>query len=84
MIVIIHKNQGDGIKKMKKVPYPELTAEIAKSGELQSDIAKLLSIGTSTVCRKINGQTDWTLSEAKILCDHYGKSFEDLFTECRR
>lgn len=69
---------------MKKVPYPELAAEIAKSGELQSDIAKLLSIGQATACRKINGQTDWTLSEIKILCTHYKKSFEDLFTACRR
>lgn len=66
---------------MKNVLYPHLLAEIAKNGELQKDIAELLSIGTSTVCRKIKGQADWTISEIKTLCRHYGKPFEVLFSE---
>lgn len=69
---------------MKKVIYPQLLAEISKNGDLQKDIANLLSIGTSTVCRKINGQVDWKMSEIKILCQHYGKNFEVLFSEVKR
>lgn len=69
---------------MRKVIYPELVAEIAKSGEMQKDIAALLTIRESTVSRKIKGLSEWTMPEIATLCRHYGKSFEELFTKCRR
>jgi len=69
---------------MKKVTYPQLLAEISKNGDLQKDIADLLSIGESTVCRKVNGKADWKISEIKTLCRHYGKTFEVLFSEVKR
>lgn len=66
---------------MKKVLYPELRAQIARCGEMQKDIAALLSVGKSTVHRKMEGQSEWNLSEINILCKHYGKPFEFLFSK---
>lgn len=65
---------------MGKVPYPELRAELARNGDMQKDIAALLSIGESTFCRKLRGLSDWKLSEIQILCNHYGKPFTTLFS----
>lgn len=53
--------------------YSNLIAELARKGINQKDLADGLDIGRATVSRKINGISDWTLSEAltikeEILC----------------
>jgi len=42
-------------------------------------VAKVLKVCTSSACKKINGNVPTTVEEAKTLCKHYGKSFEELF-----
>lgn len=72
-----------GFKKIKQVEYPELSAEIAKKGETQKEIADLLFASMSAVNRKLRGLTDWTVTEIHFLYDHYKKPFEVLFQEKR-
>ena len=64
---------------MKKVLYPGLASEMAKRGDLLETLAKLLDLQIGTVCWKINGKSEWKISEINKLCKHYGKSYEELF-----
>lgn len=44
--------------------YSNLKAELMRKGLSQKELAEGLMITRSTVNRKINGLSDWTLSEA--------------------
>jgi len=63
----------------KAVMYPNLVAEMAKCGDTYGTLAELLGTSISAVGRRINGTVEWTKSEIDTLCDHYKKSYDDLF-----
>ena len=65
--------------KQKAVMYPNLVAEMAKRGDTYGTLAELLKTSISAVGRRINGTVDWTKLEIDTLCDHYKKSYDDLF-----
>lgn len=62
-----------------KIKYPNLLAEMARHGEKQKEIGKLLGVTAATVCRKLSGQIDWSFGEVDILCEHYNKDYYYLF-----
>ena len=64
---------------MKKYKYPEIVGEMAKHGDTQKSIAKLLGITYASVCRRLNGKSEFTISEIEILCDYYKKDYYELF-----
>lgn len=65
---------------MKRVvKFPNLVAEMARNGETQKDLAKLLKTTRSTMSRKMNGKTEWTISDVEIICEHYKKDYYELF-----
>jgi len=64
---------------MKKVLYPDLVAEMAKRGETQKTIAKLIGIANTNVSKRFSGKKDWSISEIEKICDYYGKSYDELF-----
>lgn len=64
---------------MKNLLYPELIGEMAKHGDTQKTIAKMLGISHLTVCRKFAGKSEWTINEVDILCQHYQKDYYELF-----
>ena len=64
---------------MKKIKYPELVGEMAKNGDTQKSIAKLLGITYSSVCRRLSGKSEFSISEVEILCKHYNKNYYELF-----
>ena len=64
---------------MKKIIYPELVGEIAKRGESNRSIAKLLGITDVSVGRKLSEKSEWTISEIEKLCDFFGKDYYELF-----
>lgn len=64
---------------MKKIKFPELAGEMAKHGESQRDIAKLLGIPFSSVCRRLSGEIQWTIGDVETLCKHYKKGYYELF-----
>lgn len=63
----------------EKIKYPNLLAEMARRGEKQKTIAKLLGIAIPTICRKLSGQSNFSISEVEILCEHFGKDYYELF-----
>lgn len=63
--------------------YKEITNQMHKKKETQQDLANLLEVDKSQVCRKILGQVEWHMSEILTLCKHYNMKFEKLFRkEC--
>lgn len=64
---------------MKKVLFPELIAEMARHGDNQRTLAKLLGISHGSVCRRLSGKSEWTISEVDIICKHYNKDYYELF-----
>lgn len=66
-----------------EVVFPNLMAELGRTGETQSDLAELLGISKPTVSRKVSGQIDWTQSEIDKLCEHFNKDYYHLFIKRR-
>lgn len=64
---------------MKVIHYPALLGIMASSGETYQSLADLLGTSTSAISRRMNGDVDWSLHEVKAICEHYGKSYYDLF-----
>lgn len=64
---------------MKKLKYPELIAEMAKNGDTQKSLAKLLGITYSSVCRRLSGKSEWTIGDIEKICEYYNKNYYELF-----
>lgn len=62
-----------------EVKFSGLLAEMGRHGEKQKDVAKLLGLSTASVCKRLSGETKWTLGDVDILCEHYGKDYYQLF-----
>lgn len=64
---------------MKKIEYPQLAGEMAKHGDTQKSLGILLGITYASVCRRMSGRTEWTISEIDKLCEYYHKNYDELF-----
>lgn len=64
---------------MKKVKFPGLVGEMAKRGETQEILAKLLELPISSISRRFSGETEWSISEVDKICEYYGKDYHELF-----
>lgn len=74
--VLLNAQKGE---KMKQVKYPELLGEMAKHGDTQRTLGKLLGITYSSVCRRMSGKKEWSISEIDKICEHYNKNYYELF-----
>lgn len=63
----------------KSVKFPGLVSEMAKRGETQEDIGKVLNLSRVSVSKKLTGKVDWTIGEIEDLCEYYGKDYYELF-----
>lgn len=61
--------------------YPNLKAEMARKGYSYEDLGKLLGISGSAIGHKMAGRNGFDVKEAKVLCEHFQMSFEELFYE---
>ena len=57
-------------------PYKKFKGFIREKGITYNDIAHLLGITTSTVSMKVNGYSDFYLSEQKLIEKEYGAKRE--------
>ncbi len=64
---------------MRKTKYPELRAEMVRHGDTQTTLANLINITVTSICRRFSGMIDWKISEIEKICEHYGKSYDELF-----
>ncbi len=61
--------------------YLNLLAEMTRKGCSKGDMAKYLGIAYNTFWAKMNGITDFNITEIKIICKFFDKPFEYLFEE---
>lgn len=66
-------------KRLIHEPYNELKGFAVAKGITYADIARLLGITTTTVSQKINGYSDFYLSEQKLIKKTYGAT-NDIFS----
>lgn len=59
-------------KKLVHKPYKKLKGFLREKSLTYSDVASLLGLTTGTVSMKVNGYSDFYLSEQKALEDQYG------------
>ena len=45
-------------------------------GIKQKEVAKLLGVTDSMLSQKMNGRSEFSLKQVKIICEHYGISSE--------
>lgn len=64
---------------MKKVLFPGLHGEMARRGETQQELAKLIDITEQAISKKFTGKTQWKFNEIEILCEHFNKNYDELF-----
>ena len=63
----------------KPVRFPNLVAEMARKGDTQEVLAKLLNLTQASISRKLKGETGWSLKEVEIIYDYYKKNYYELF-----
>lgn len=63
----------------KEVKFPNLVAEMARRGETQKSLAKILNVSEPTMSLKLKGKSDWTFDEVEKLCEYFGKDYYQLF-----
>jgi predicted transcriptional regulator len=64
---------------MKKAKYLDLVAEMAKNGDTQRTLSKLLGIAAPNVGKRISGETAWRIGEIEKICEYYKKDYYELF-----
>ena len=67
------------MKERKKKMYPGLRAEMSRNGDTQKILANELKISPSTFFCRLNGKSDWTISDIEFLCKRYKKDYYELF-----
>ena len=64
---------------MKKIKYPNLIGEMARRGETQRSLAKLLELHVNSLHKRLSGEIEWSISEIDKLCEYFGKDYYELF-----
>lgn len=62
-------------------PYAKFKGWLRENGIIYDDIARLIGTSTPTVCAKINGQSDFLLSETKIIKKKYHLTDDIFYTD---
>ena len=65
----------------KKPLYPNIEAERARNNETDMDVARVLGMSRQSYQSRKYGQSKFYKDEIDVLCEHFGKSYEYLFSE---
>lgn len=63
----------------KEIKYPGLVGEMARRGEDQQTLAKLLNTSQASISRKLSGKVDWSFGDIDILCEYFNRDYYYLF-----
>lgn len=66
---------------MKKPAYPKLMSIMALHGETLADLVAVIHLSVPSISNKVNGKTEWTITEIDAICRHYDLSYDELFTK---
>ena len=66
---------------MKKIMYPELISEMAKSGITQRQIAAAINLSTRALYNRLTGETEFTWNETRTIQEQFfpHRQKEELF-----
>lgn len=70
------KNQQDIERREKIMPDLTFKAWLVQNRITQKEISELLGISAQSVCKKVNGQEDFSMEQARKICGHYNCSAE--------
>ena len=59
--------------------FPGLRVCMSYNNETTEDLARIMGTSKDSTRRRLCGKADFDLSQIKILMNHYGKSFNELF-----
>lgn len=68
-----------GRKKTQEYVYPKIRYAMLVNEDTMENLAKILGVSKYTLSHKMNGKTEWTISEIEKLCIYYEKDYYDLF-----
>jgi len=68
-------------KKRCHPPYVTFKRTLAGMGLTYADVAKVIGTTTSTVQLKINGQSDFYISEQRAICEAFGIDSSIFFAD---
>lgn len=52
---------------------------MAKRGDTQETLAKLLELTQPCISRRLTGETSWSMDDIEKICKHYKKDYKNLF-----
>jgi len=64
---------------MKKRLFPGLVGEMAKNGDTQETLGKVIGLCRASILNKLSGRNEWTYSEIEAICNYYKKDYNELF-----
>lgn len=67
------------MSKRKHAPYIALKRAIAGKGLIYKDVAAVIGVTETTLMLKINGSSDFYLSEMRAICEAFGFSASVFF-----
>lgn len=67
--------------KKKHAPYIAVKHAIAGKGLTYKDVAKVIDVTETTLMLKINGGSDFYLSEMRAICEAFGLDSSIFFAE---
>lgn len=56
---------------MDELKFAGLRAEMARRGDTQESLAKLLDLPESSISRRLSGEIEWSIGEIDTICKHY-------------
>lgn len=68
-------------QKLLHSPYNKLKGFMREKGIVYAEIANLIGVTPTTISQKINGQSDFSLSEAELIKKTYGAGDDIFFSE---
>ena len=66
------------MENLKHAPYMKLKGKMRENNVVPNDLADLLNLSLTSVTQKINGQSDFFLSEATKIVNNYNWDY-DIF-----
>lgn len=64
-----------------KIKYPNIAAEMVRSGYNQKTLADKLGLAAPSLHYRLYGEIEWKTKECLILCKLFNKDFTYLFEE---
>jgi len=80
LLLAYPKYATEGECKMKyNTDLEKLRVEMFRKKVSQEKLARVLAIAKASVCRKLNGKTEFTVTESQQICTYLGINPADIF-----